>query len=318
MNINRILFILFIVFVVMISCVKQSDSVTDMVDMLPESNVSGQTSFPDEKFPLEVNAGKLRVYDLGIHSIGEKNGEAILIVLPDERTILVDAGSEDTYEILHEKLKIIGLKKIDFLFITHDHDDHVGGVPLLATDYEINAVVSSDKSKDCLSGIQPLEMYCVGAGDVFSDPSGIVVEFLNPEKRIVNRPCDEIRCENNSSLVFRLSYGETSFLFTGDIYSDKEQDLIKKYPQLIDCDILKVPHHGINTSSSIAFLLAVSPKVSLVSSGEPSFSVFTSLQNRGEVYMTGAYGTVLVVSDGHSYSVWTEHEDSSNGMYSFR
>jgi competence protein ComEC len=116
-------------------------------------------------------------------------------------------------------------------------------------------------------------------------------------------------------MVFTITYGEHSFLYAGDIYKEREAELIDLFGNQLNSVLLKVPHHGLGTSSSSLFLMQVSPEVQIVNSGEPTLSTLDSLRFRARTLTTVAYGTILVISDGKELRVIPAHEDITIGVY---
>jgi competence protein ComEC len=123
-------------------------------------------------------------------------------------------------------------------------------------------------------------------------------------------PYIEISELNNNSAVIRLDYGKVSFLFPGDIESERESQLLNQSRNQLNVDILKVPHHGSFDASSSGFIQAVNPVVAIISCGEdnpygyPHQETLQTLKENGiKTYRTDRHGTILVQTDGNSYQV---------------
>ena len=130
-------------------------------------------------------------------------------------------------------------------------------------------------------------------------------------------PYIEISELNNNSAVIRLDYGKVSFLFPGDIESERESQLLEEAKNQLNVDIVKVPHHGSFDASSSAFIQAVSPDVAIISCGEdnpygyPHQETLQTLQDNGiKTYRTDRQGTIFVQTDGNSYQVFPEVENT--------
>ena len=193
-------------------------------------------------------------------------GDSILIRSTFNQTnILIDTGSKYQYKYLKNYLKAKGISTIDLVIISHYDEDHSGGLEQLNHDFNIKEIIDYHFSFKNINNINILE--------------------LN-ENNYNN--------ENDNSLVNYISINNISFLFTGDISKDTEIDLIKKY-NLLDVDVLKLAHHGSNTSTSKQFIKQVNPKLSIISSGKynrykhPSEEVINLLENEGIFYLNTAF-----------------------------
>ena len=125
-------------------------------------------------------------------------------------------------------------------------------------------------------------------------------------------PVEDYRDKNEDSIVMRLDFGATSVLMTGDAHEESELDILERFGQPeLDCDILKVGHHGSNTSSCIEFLQAVTPEYALISSnprgndfGHPHAVTISKLEQVGaEIYRTDTLGDIVLVTDGTTITV---------------
>lgn len=174
------------------------------------------------------------------------------IIYSNSTVVMIDCYSK-SYEYVYKR----GIKEIDYLFLTHNHTDHNGGVVDLSNNVHINNIVvsyydDSDFSNYCDNVIK------VKDGNIISTK---MTDFL------VLGPIKEDDDVNNLSLVLRFEIKGTVFLFTGDMSLNEENDLLNKYYSFLDADVLKVGHHGSKTSSSENFINAVSPKECIISVG---------------------------------------------------
>lgn len=247
-------------------------------------------------------------------SVGQ--GDATLVVLPDGKRMLVDGGgSSDGDEmrvgrrLLAPALHHLGVRRIDYLVLTHEHPDHLQGVLWAAAYLEVgefweSGVPSSSleyRKLKWLLAARGVPVRVLGAGLPFT-AGGALVEPLWPETATVAPHGDA----NENSLVFRLRHGAGSVLFTGDLGRDSELELVARGAPLY-CSLLKVAHHGSGYSSSEAFLAAAAPKAAVISAGYgnsfhlPAPSTVKRLQARGiRVYRTDLDGSVqaVVAPDG--------------------
>lgn len=214
------------------------------------------------------------------------HGDAILIKIPDSnryKNLLIDGG-EERYA---EKILIPFLKKekVDtffYIFVTHNHSDHLGGIlKILDNFYVLNLITSQKEETNQLYlrfkeklkelNLQPKK---IKIGDSIFLGSKIKIKILNCYKK-----GDD---ENNSSLVLKLIYDTFDFLFTGDIEGKKRKEnsnvcrytekfLVERFNKELKAKVLKVPHHGSETSLTDTFLKLVSPEIAIITAGRKRF-----------------------------------------------
>jgi len=254
-----------------------------------------------------ANDGKLSLYFL---DVGQ--GDSSLIIFGN-KTILIDAGEIDMGDRVVNDLKALGVTKIDLLIATHPHSDHIGGMQKVLDNFSVGQVLDSGKPHTSVIYERFLEQidkknipYKVAVqGDTIEiDPALRIVVLSPPEKRFG----DDL---NTNSIVLRISYGTINFLFTGDAGSEAETALSKS-GYALDAQILKVGHHGSMYSSSPTFIARVHPETAIISVGRdnpyghPHKQAVDILTEAGAtIYRTDRDGTILVRSDGISYTVKT-------------
>lgn len=237
-------------------------------------------------------------------------GDSILIQTPSDHTILIDGGPDSSV------LSTIGRQlpfydhTIDLVVLTHAHSDHVAGLVDVLKRYEVRSVLFSNVEhsspdylewKELLSekGIQSLFPI---AGQVF-EFGGVRLEVLYPFGDFGGEPPKDL---NATSIVTKLEYQDTSFLFTGDATTEVEEQLLYAYPDsTLDSDVLKVGHHGSKYSSSIEFLRAVNPDAAIIQVGEgnsfdhPHRLILQRLKGLGiPALRNDLLGTIEVKTDG--------------------
>ena len=254
----------------------------------------------------KAEMGSLRIYFL---DVGQ--GDAILIRTPEGKDILVDGGPDDmVLEKLDEALPFWD-RYIDIVVLTHPHADHINGLYEVMKRYKVDFVLepSIDKKPESMvyfnnsvetligseSIINPIQGDSIVLGD------GLVMNFLYPFE-----PDLKEEDLNDTSLIFRLSYGKIDFLFTGDATEKLEKKIIKEN---LESEFLKVAHHGSRYSSSSEFLEAVRPLISIISVGKdnkfghPTQDAIDRLSDVGSKFIrTDISGTVRV--DVDKYGIW--------------
>ena len=219
-------------------------------------------------------------------------------------TMLIDAGNNSDGKNIVNFLKEKNIDDIDIVVGTHPHEDHIGGVDDVIKNFDIGTIYmpdvisTSDTFNDVLDAIEEKD-YSV------SIPIIDEVFNLNDMKfKIIHTGTDEKNL-NDSSVVIRLDFGKTSYLFTGDIEEKIEKNILDKN---IDVDVLKVAHHGSDYSSSQIFLDNVTPKYAIISVGynnkydHPSKEILDRLKS-SNIYRTDKDGTIKIDSDGKNINV---------------
>jgi len=265
-----------------------------------------QSQNPSQSAALPVPEGS----EFAVHFIDVGQADSALVQC-DGEYMLIDGGNVADSSLVVSYLKGAGVDELDYVICTHAHEDHVGGLsgPLNAfpaetvyapvTEYQSDAFTNFAKYAERYGGIQIPQ-----AGDAFA-LGAAQVEVLGPVK--------EYDDTNNTSIVLKVSYGSTSFLFTGDMEEAAEHDLIAAKADL-SATVLKAGHHGSITSSSYVFLREVMPKYVVISVGEgnsyghPSMDVLSRYRDEGAaVYRTDLQGNILAVSDGEQVTFTTQN-----------
>tara|TARA_R110002124_G_scaffold208776_3_gene375107 strand:- start:15601 stop:17778 length:2178 start_codon:yes stop_codon:yes gene_type:complete len=253
----------------------------------------------------EKDTMKVIVFDVG-------QGDASLIQTPGGKNILIDAGiwspsSNSGKQILLPFFKENNITKLDAIFLSHPHADHIGGIIDLINGIEIDVIYNSGyeyASKLYQNYIEQtakknIPVVSLHAGNEIMLDEHILILALGPEGAEFN---DD---PNQHSLVLNIIYGENEFLFTGDAGEDQERRLIENYGELLDTDFLKVGHHGSRTSSELFFLNQVTPEIAVVSVANsnrfrhPHQEAILRLEStNAEIYFTGRDKALVFESDG--------------------
>lgn len=242
---------------------------------------------------------------LKVNFIDVGQADCILIQLPDGKNVLIDGGNRDDSAVIDNYLKSKSVKTIDYLIATHPHEDHIGSLPFVVKNFNIKSVympkaVSNTKIfEDLLSQIKAkgLKINTASAGVNIIDSGDVKLLLLAPNGAIYDET-------NEYSAVAKLTYKNTSFLFTGDAEAVSEGEMLKAGYDL-KADLLKVGHHGGRTSTSMEFLKSVSPKYAVISVGKnndyghPHKETLDRLNKSGaQIFRTDELGTIVAVSDG--------------------
>lgn len=284
-----------------------------------------------EIFDAQKYAGQftIRYFNADVQGTGGDWWDSMLVQTPDGVNMLIDSGLEPVGPKVIEYLKKLGVKKLDYAVATHLHTDHIGGYVSILNEIPVDTLMmpnftayNSSIAKKFLGTINAAKakVEYAKAGTAFQLGKDVKVEVLNPEMDIKVPenvvPEKDIYFINNMSIVLKMTYKQRTFLFTGDIYKDQEFKMVEQLKEKLDADVVKAPHHGSNTSSSLDFVEAVSPKVTIMTSLSPGKEAYDKYRRAGsEVYITGHNGTVLVVSDGDKINVICEKERDMKGYY---
>ena len=238
-----------------------------------------------------------------------KWGDACLIAFPNGETMLVDSGHDTYAPILVENLKRLGVRKLDYVFFSHEHIDHVGGALAEGGVFDSFPVDIAYWSGIPYPGSHELRESCQQRGiNLKGLRKGaalrigeVRLELLWPEIYVTKESAKTVRAQNNVSAVFRLEYKTHSSLFPGDLYAAGEAQLLKAVGDKLDVDLAKICHHGQNTSSSLEYVQMVSPKLAVATGAMPMApEVETAYLSVGaEILHDVTNGYIHVSSDGN-------------------
>lgn len=244
-------------------------------------------------------------YYIDVHFVDVGQGDSTLIMTPYEN-ILIDAGTNLSEVDLVAFLDRVGVDSIDYLIISHPHADHIGGADKIIEALDVETLVLNGVKDDNFytENLEALATEKDVKIDVWEAGESFEIGFMQIEV-LAPLPLSN-DAENNSSLVFKLCYKDASFLFTGDAEEDSEEEMLESYPaEALDCDVLKVGHHGSATSSCDEFIAAVSPILSVISCefsnryGHPHKQTLDTLAKYGSIVARiDIDGSVTVRSDG--------------------
>lgn len=256
-------------------------------------------------------AGTTEKTGLTIRYIDVGQGDSALVVC-DGEAMLVDGGESSQSSKIYTVLKNQKITHLKYIVATHPHADHVGGLPGALTyascDKVLSPVATSDNSyftklkKKCDQKNIPIEVPTEGATYSLG---GATLKILGPTDEIPDDP-------NNNSIFFRLDYGTTSFLFTGDAEQMEQQLLLHNEYDELKADVIKMPHHGSSNGASEAFLKAIMPSFAIISCGagnsygHPHQETMTLLKAQNiAVHRTDLEGDIVCSSDGTAITFTT-------------
>lgn len=251
--------------------------------------------------------------ELNVHFLDVGQGDSILIQFPDGRNMLVDAGGNDDASTIVSYLKKTGVKKLDYLIGTHPHEDHIGSLDTVINNFQIGEVIMPKVTHTTRTFRDVLEAIDRKGLQIRPAKAGVSIMEDGPLAARVLAPCGEDYNElNDYSAVIMLTCGEVSFLLSGDAEALSEKEILAS-GAAVKADVLKVGHHGSNSSTSAAFLKAVGPRYAVISVGaendygHPHQVTLDRLKKQGvEVIRTDQQGTVLFTTDGKELSFTTE------------
>lgn len=241
-----------------------------------------------------------------IHYIDVGQGDAILVQVND-KNLLIDSGPKESSSNLFNYLHSLNINKLDYVIATHPHEDHIGNMYSVIKKFDIGEffapkVTHSSKSfermvESLISKNKKINVFDTNTTSI-NLGENIYISAYSPSKK------DYGNNLNLYSTVFRIQYGNTSFLFTGDAEKNNEDEILNSYSS-IRSNVLKIAHHGSSTSTSQAFLEAVNPEITIISVGSdnsynhPNSKILNLLNSIGtKVYRTDKDSTIILISDG--------------------
>ena len=250
---------------------------------------------------------------LTVHFIDVGQADAILIKIGND-AMIIDAGNNGDGDKISTYLKQQGVTNLNYVIGTHPHEDHIGGLDVIIRDYNVdkvllpNYIIPTQTFEDVLLALQEKDIKItkpvVGTEYALGEA---VFTIIAPNSE------DYGDNANNYSIGIKLKYGETSFLMAGDAEIKSEAEMIINGIDL-KADVLKVSHHGSDTSNSKEFLKLVDPTYAIISVGKenqyghPNDKVLSQLVEEDvQIYRTDEQGTIVVTSDGETISFQCEN-----------
>ena len=258
----------------------------------------------------DISASVLSTFstELVVHFLDVGQADSILVQLPNEQVMLIDGGNKGDADSIINYLHLHNITLIDYLVATHPHADHIGGLPAIIEAFDISSVYAPRVSNNT----QAFEGFLrvIESKDLQIDTAIADVSILNlPDLKIdIVAPVREDYKElNDHSAVIKITFDNVSFLFVGDATTASERDITAD----ISSDVLKVGHHGSDTSTSVEFLRKVAPTYAVISVGNnsyghPSDTTMSRLDDAGiNVFRTDLQGTLIFTTNGTEITVNT-------------
>lgn len=245
---------------------------------------------------------------LWVHFIDVNQGDAILVQFPSGETILIDGGYREYGDTVSSYLEAHNIGEIDYLIGTHPHADHIGGLITIIEEFEIGEVYLP-KVGHTTRIYENLLLAIKDKGlRIKEGKAGVTLDIAQGEALMVGPVSDGYENLNDFSIVLRVSFGNTAFLFTGDAGLASEHELMI---YSLEANVLKVGHHGSSTATSWVFLKAVKPEYGVImvgsdnTYGHPHSETLLKLDDLGVVVLrTDLHGDIVMGSDGQN--VWVE------------
>ena len=261
---------------------------------------------------IENNIGSPEgIMEISYLDVGQ--GDAAYIRVNDY-DILIDAGPKSDSDKLIKQLEEKNIDDFEIIIATHPHEDHIGGMTLVLEKYDVenfympkvtNTTKTFENMMKAVSN-EGLKAKVIKEGTSFNLGEGVKFIAYSPMK-------DSYDDFNDYSPIMKLTYGNNSFIFTGDAEKIVEAEVVKKYSNELNADVIKFGHHGSSTSSTKEFIQAISPKYGIISCGvdnsygHPHREILDIINSMGiEAYRTDTQGQITLTSDGNTISFKTE------------
>lgn len=290
MKIKKTMLILTIMITFLLSLLGCSSNQVEKINSVAQNNIEEITNVEGNMIVNYIDVGQ---------------ADAILVEVGSKK-LLIDAGKTEAGEKVAEFLDDKNVKKIDYVIATHPHEDHVGGMSYIIDNFDIGKfyspkVTTTTKTyENMINSLKKKNLKITslkGGEDPGIDLDGAKIEVFSPNSY-------KYEDLNNYSPIIKITYGEKSFLFTGDAEKEIENEVIDKNVDL-KSDVLKVGHHGSTSSTTQEFLNEVSPSIAVISVGKnntykhPGEKTLIKLEKKNvKIYRTDIDGNIILSTDG--------------------
>ena len=304
-NFKKILYTIIALIIVVVSVLLKEKLIT--IEDVSNENEAMQSVKKDTK-----TDGNLYLHFIDV-------GQADCIYITDgSNSMLIDAGKNDTADMVINYLKEQNVNTLDYIIATHPHEDHIGGMDEVLNNFKVNKILMPNKVTTTKTFEKLLIAIKKNGCEKITPSVGQTYNLGNANFTVIAPNSDNYEEINNYSIVIKLKYGNNSFLFTGDAETLSENEILNKGTD-IKCDLIKIGHHGSSTSTALKFLTAIDPKYAVISVGKnnkynlPKKTVMDKLKRLGvTVYRTDESGTIIAISDGNNITF-----NKNPGTYSY-
>lgn len=276
----------------------------------------------EEVFDAEAVKGKMAVWFLATKTgTDTKSGDSTLVRTPNGKYILIDGSAPETVHQLKSYLDALGIKELEAIIATHPHIDHVGGLTQIIYQlpvhkiYRSNVDYPTNTNQMFLEAIEAkgIETVILKEG-MTVEIDGVTIDIFNPTETVTypkDFPEGSTAFINDNSVVAKFTYKESTLLLPGDLYVSGEASVIERFGDRLQADVMKMSHHGDDTSNTPTFIKTIKPKIAVAEFDRlASLNVYNSYRKNGaEAYITAIDGNVRVIMDGtKNYEVLTEKD----------
>lgn len=258
-----------------------------------------------------INANVNGIIEISYLDVGQGDSAYIRV---NDKDILIDAGPRSDSDKLLEQLKEKNIDDFEIVIATHPHEDHIGGMTKVLENYDVEEfympkATSNTKTFENMITMlknKNINTEVIKEGSFFDLGDGAKIEVYSP----ISEKYDDL---NNYSPIMKLTFGENSFIFTGDAEVLEEKEVLAKYSNDLNADVIKFGHHGSSTSSSDEFIKAISPTYGIISCGvdnsygHPHKETLSIIEKYDiKTYRTDKNGEITITSDGNNITIKTK------------
>lgn len=248
---------------------------------------------------------------LKVHFIDVDQGDSTLLE-SDGEFVLIDAGEKGYGETVADYIEHRGCGELKYMIATHPDSDHIGGLKTVIETIDTDSFITSETDKSTSAWLNVLRAVDEYDLNFIDARAGETYSFGEASFTVLAPLADSYDNYNNYSVVIKVTYGDVSFLLTGDAEKESEAQMLRSGEDL-SADVLKCGHHGSSTSTSSAFLSAVDPAFAVISCGKnndyghPHRETVDKLRRSGVAYYrTDLLGTIVAATDGKNVSILSQ------------